>query len=218
MNFLQLCQQTRQELGSSGTGPDSVKNQSGHYKKIVDWVSLAHQEVQEAFSLANSNWGITTQSTTAGTRTYDPNDVWGLQFDRLVPNSVYAVVGTTTYPINVITWDEMRERIRIPMSGNVPNEVAMAPDHVLYFDPIPGINGSVKFEYEKLPQVLVENTDEPRLPTQYHWAIVWRAVMLGCAHDENQQLFVSARRNYASLVNRYSNRELPEMLQCGPLA
>ena len=45
--YLQLCVKLRQEVLAAGTGPSAVTGQVGEYKRIVDWIAQADEEVQQ---------------------------------------------------------------------------------------------------------------------------------------------------------------------------
>ena len=84
--------------------------------------------------------------------------------------------------------------------------------------PIPQDGLTAVMEFHRSPQVLSGNTDVPRMPERFHMAIVWRAVMFWCAHDENPALWQSANQNYRELVNKMTITELPKLGMTEPLA
>lgn len=212
MNFLELCQRTRQELGVSGTGPASTSRQVGHYKKIVDWVQDAHLEVQESLALNGYAMAWATVPLTDGVDTYDPDAQWGLQVKRLAPDSLCVQpVGNPARRTHLVeaSWDWMRARVASPTG--TPSAYAARPDGKIVLWPTPGDQLELHIEYERKSLPLASNTDVPWLPTEYHMAIVWRAVMFGTAHDEDLALFQSAKSNHAAIMSRVARQQLPTM-------
>lgn len=221
MNFLQLAKRVRQECGISGDGPPSTSGQAGIYAKIVDWVNAAHEEVQQHHLDWNFDWARVTLDLADGVESYSPASTWGLDFKALSKDGLYTyrtVDGERAkFWLQEIAWEEYRQLRQVGVAG-LPSYVALSPDKRLHFFPTP--NAGLKFvmEYFREPQVLAANTDEPRMPARYHMAIVWRAVMMWCAHDENPALFQVANANYRELLRKLQVTELPGMRTAGGLA
>ena len=70
--YLEICKRVRQEAGIAGTGPASVLNQTGEYKRVVDWVASAWEDLQNK----RSDWlwmqGDFTFVTIASQDSYTP--------------------------------------------------------------------------------------------------------------------------------------------------
>lgn len=221
MNFLEIAKRVRQECGLSGDGPANVAGQSGMYAKVVAWTRSAHEELQNLHLNWDFDWATHTQALTAGVESYAPASDWGLSLKRFDGNGLYVyrnVDGPAAKVwVPVIDWQTLRHA-RQPNVTGLPIYAAQAPDGKLYFFPIPDADLTAVMEYYKEPQVLEVNGDTPRIPARYHMAIVWRAVMFWCAHDENPALWQSANQNYRELVNKMTITELPEFISPEPLA
>ena len=221
MNFLEIAKRVRQECGISGDGPSSVGGQTGMYAKIVAWARDAFNEIQGSNEEWDFDWAMTTQPLVAGKERYDPINDWGLDHKAFVKRGTY-VYRTADGPHakhwpEFIGWQGLRE-LRLPDVRGIPVYASVAPDGSLYLYPIPDAGITAVVEYFRGPQVLTDNLDVPRLPERYHMAIVWRAVMFWCAHDENPALFQSAAENYRNIMRRLSVLELPDMDVAEPLA
>ena len=221
MNFLQIAKRVRQECGISGDGPSNVAGQAGMYAKIVDWVRAAHDEVQQAHENWNFDWAITEQPLVAGKEFYSLSGDWGLDYKALADDGLYVYrnadgpAAKTWVPIE--SWATVRT-LRTPNTTGLPIYAAMAPDERLCLFPIPDAGITAVLEYYRTPQVLTANTDTPRLPERYHMAIVWRAVMFWCSHDENPALWQAANQHYRDILHRMALSELPKMDEPEPLA
>lgn len=220
MNFLEIAKRVRQECGISGDGPSNVAGQVGVYAKIVAWVRSAYEEIEQHHVHWNFDWAMTQQPLLAGKEFYDPANDWGLDFKALASDGLFvyrAADGAAAKTwVAVVDWAMLRQ-LRTPGATGVPAYAAMAPDERLCFYPTPAAGWVATLEYWRRPQALVANTDIPRLPARFHMAIVWRAVMFWCAHDENPALWQSANQNYRELLNKMTITELPQMAQAEPL-
>lgn len=220
MNFLEMAQRVRQECGISGDGPAAVLGQSGISAKLVAWVQAAYEEIQGAHPW-RFNWGLHSQGLTAGVGTYDPVADWGLDFRELAHNPCYvyrtADGAVAKHWLCQVPWEQMREMVQPGLQG-VPLYCALRPDGLLQLHPEPQDGLTLVLEYAKNPALLEQNIDKPSLPERYHMAIVWRAVMFWCAHDENPALLASANSNYRLIMGRMYRSELPDLQLAETLA
>ncbi len=213
MKFLEIAKRVRQECGISGDGPAGVVNQSGMSAKIVAWVKSAFEEIQAAQPW-RFNWRVHTQALTVGVDCYDPVSDWGLSFRDWVqsPCFVYnAAMGPVSrHWLNELPWEQMREMVPSGALG-VPLYCGRRPDGKIQLHPAPQAGTTLVVEYIQNPAALEQNTDIPLMPERYHMAIVWRAVMFWCAHDDNPALMASANANYQAIMGRMRLSELPQM-------
>lgn len=220
MNFLELAKRVRQEVGYSGDGPVSVAGQVGVLAKVVDWTRTAWREVQGQSVLWRFSWASFTTTLTAGKESYDLKGDWSLDARKLTHAPLYVYRTTETgarYFVPLIPWTDFRKLA--PLAGEgFPVYCAQSPDSKLHLYPAPMAGLTAVLEYIRSPQELASNMDEPRMPAAYHMAIVWRAVMFACAHDENPPLFQSADMNYKSIMAQMMATEMDEIPMLEPLA
>jgi hypothetical protein len=220
MNFLEIAKRVRQECGISGDGPAAVVSQSGISAKLVAWVQAAYEEIQN-LQPWEFNWAEHTQPLTEGVALYDPVNDWGLDYRELAAEPIY-VYRTDDGPRSKhwlchVSWAEMRDLMQPGILG-VPVYCATRPDDTIQFHPEPQTGLTAVVEYIKNPATLVDNTDVPVIPARYHMAIVWRAVMFWCAHDENTGLYGAANQHYQTLLRKMMRSELPSMQMAEALA
>lgn len=221
MTFLEICKRVRQECGVSGDGPASVSGQVGIYKKIVDWVTAAHEEIQLKHNNWRFDWGTVTATLSDGVETYQPNDVWSLNARNWDFDSMYvyrtAEGPTSRTWLSRLDYNQYRQ-VRVPSVTGRPTYVSWAPNKALSFYPLPSSGLTLVADYWMEPMVMSANTDVPRIPSEHHMAIVWRAVMFWAASEENPALFQSARDNYQSVMNKLEQLELEGPFHAEPLA
>ena len=221
MNFLQICQRVRSETGVSGDGPSNVAGQVGMYKKLVDWVQAAHEEIQLRSPKWRFDWASHSAALTGGTERYLPSDVWSLDVRNWDFDSLY--VYPTSEGVQSRTWLAQVDyntyrQIRLPSVQGRPVHVSEAPDTALNLYPIPSDGLVFVGDYYKKPMVLVNNTDQPRIPLEYRMAIVWRAVMFWASSEENPALFQTAQQNFRSMMLKMEVTELDGPSETEPLA
>jgi hypothetical protein len=213
MNFLQLAQTVRRESGISGDGPVNVAAQTGMYGKVINWVQQAHEEIQLAEHQWRFDWAKTTQTLTAGQAVYDPLD-WNLQVRQWKRDTPYAYL-TANGPnsrhwLAFLSYPEM-VHLQTNDTTGLPVYFTETPDRKLELYPAPQAGVTLVMEYFRKPLVLVNNSDEPRMPSEYHMAIAWRAVMMCCAEIEDMARFGVAMKNYTEMMMRMRATELEPM-------
>lgn len=220
MNFLELAKAVRREAGISGDGPSNVSGQTGMYAKIVEWVRQAHDEIQLAEHQWRFDWARHTQPLTDGVDLYDPQD-WALsvrQWKRDTPYVYDAALGMQSrHWMNFVPYAAMVQ-LKSSDARGIPSYWTETPDRKLWLYPVPQDGLTLVMEYYQRPKVLAGNTDTPRMPAEYHMAIVWRAVMMCCAEIEDMVRLQIAQRNYAEMMLRMRATELPTMDQPEALA
>lgn len=219
MNFLELARAVRRESGISGDGPSNVSGQSGIYAKIVEWVQRAHEEIQLAEHQWRFDWARHTQALTAGQDVYDPLD-WGLQVRQIKRDTLYVRPTATPTARHWLTWVDYPSMVQLKSASvqGIPVYWTERPDRKIEFYPAPSADITLVMEYYQRPLRLTTNTSEPRIPTEYRMAIVWRAVMMCCAEIEDGARFQVAQRNYSEMMLRMRTTEIEPTVQPEALA
>lgn len=221
MNFLEICKRVRQETGVSGDGPSNVSGQVGMYAKIIDWVQTAHQDIQNRQQQWRFDWATISTPLTQGVETYLPSDVWSIDEKSWDFNSMYVyrtADGTASRTwLDRVDYNTYRQT-RIPTVQGRPIYVTWTPDRKLAFYPVPFGDLMFVADYYRKPQVMSANTDIPRIPSEYHMVIVWKAVMYWASSEENPALFQTAAMNYNSLMSKMETTEIEGPMEAGTLA
>lgn len=218
--FLQLVQRVRQECGIAGDGPSTVLNQTGIYGKLVNWVLAAHEEIQLKHTTWRFDWAQLS-AVLAAQESHEPTVDLGVSARQWDFDGAYCYTTASgeasRQPLVYLPYADYRD-LRIGASSGQPQFVTEAPNKELMFTPTPTGAQTVVLEYWKKPEVLAANSDIPRMPQAYHMAIVWRAVMFYCGHDESMQLYQEAKRNYERLISRMEETELERLEFAEPMA
>jgi hypothetical protein len=207
MNYLQLAQRLRAEAGLSGTGPASVASQTGMDKKLVDWVSTAWEEIQTLRNDWRFNWTEGTIPLTAGVDSYLPSNLGISDLNVWVLDTFRIEIGTEKHWLGYVPWPDFKRQYETTQQ-NRPSVFTIAPDLKIHLSQVPDQAYTLKAEYFKTPQILVDNGDIPRCPERYHMAIVYKALMMYSAHDDALQTFADANIRFTSLLNKMESTEL----------
>ena len=215
--FLDLCQQTRQEAGFTGNGPTTVINQQGQYAKIVSWVNRAYLETLTYRQDWDFMWAATTFNTVAAQGVYDltvNSTHWGQAaiFET-------ALGKTDQAPIDHMIYRDFYSAFLIgsPESGR-PTTFTIRPDGELLLYPVPDKVYTFSADYYKQALPMVNNTDVPLIPVQYHSVILYKALAHCTANTEDFSTYQYAERQFDIMVNKMERDQLPAYRTAGPLA
>lgn len=210
MNFLQLCQRLRQEVGGSGDGPPTVLNQKGENRLYVEWISQAWQEIQNYRMDWRFHWAELNQSITMG------NSIVSLPADLRTLNS--DTLHIQGHSVQVIRWEQMQRLRRQALSTNRPTACSMAPNGQLYLNTIADADYTLLGEYFAIPQVLTENGDIPLMPERFHMLIVYKAMMLYAGYENAPEVFTSGQLHFQQMLADAECDLLPVMEMPGAIA
>lgn len=186
MNFLALCKRVRQDAGVSGDGPSSVTGQTDILARIVTWTKNADEQLQLKNEDWRFLWAYGSGPTVAGRAEYHPADL-GLSSPRTLSNVVI-----NGEPLESQSWEWYLHNVlsegRESEQGT-PKIFVMRPDNKIMLWPTPNAVFTVHTDYYKRPVALVNGTDEPLIPSEFHEAIVCRALMFYAHYEEDTYLF-----------------------------
>lgn len=206
--FLDLCKAARRACGISGTGLTTVKNNTGDYEKIVEWVALADQELQSRWFdwdfLHVSTWST---STIAGVPTViAPTDIGSWDLDSFYLN--YSLpTGTKLTPMEYKEWRKtMRQGTQI---NQRPTNVVVKPDLSLILQSPPDAVYTLTADYWKRPAKMTENTDTSPIPEEYERIIISRVKMMYAEDGGSMVLLQAAQIEFDDLLDKLEAKYLP---------
>ena len=225
--FLELSQRLRLEAGISGTGPTTVVSQAGEYEKVVKWVATANEDIQNL----HTNWKFLQTSfdfdTIATTQNYtlaavSLTDLATWKIDTPDSLTIYSSVADESY-LTYMPWDDFRALYLFGSARSDtdrPTIVTIKPDNSLSFYPIPNAAFTVTGEYFKRAQVLdtTDDDEEPSFPSQYHMAVVWRALVHYGAFAAADEKYAHGQNEYKRLLRGLEGNQLPKITWGEPLA
>ncbi len=99
-----------------------------------------------------------------------------------------------------------------------PMRMSIAPNKSLCLGPIPVAGYTILGDYFRVPSYMAADADIPGLPSQYHMAIVYKALISYGEYEESPAVVQRGTRNFTSFMRRLTNDRLPEVELCGALA
>lgn len=217
MNFLQLVQRLRQECGVPGDGPDTVVNQSREMKRLVDWTAQACLELEE--EEASWEWMRRSVSfdTEAGKASYNPlTELDILDFGHWKDYSFRIYLTSVGVGNQILLsqcdYDTFRDYYLFgtrQITQARPTVMTVAPDRSLVFGLVPNDIYTVSGEYYRTPTVLTDDTQTPEMPSRYHMAIVYKAMIKYGLFQSAPEQITSGTEQYNKMLNKLRREQLP---------
>lgn len=222
MNFLELCQATARESGTVAGLPSftTVSNATGRIDKLVNWVRDAWVDIQNE----RTDWLflldyfekplVPGQTNYAGVS-------FGLEVARWMCDTCQRRTMTLYDPdigksdegfINQITWPNWQCRYdRGVHDSTRPQHWAVRPDGTLVIGPTPDKAYILRGEYRRKAQRLAADTDEPIMPSDFHRAIVWRALLNMANSDEAYESLRPLAAQYTAINSALVVDQTPDI-------
>jgi hypothetical protein len=188
VNYLAICQQTRQECDASGTGPSAVTNQTGESKRFVDWCAQAYTEIQNKRGDPAAGSGCARASPSTRRRARAPTPTARSPTSTTSPITRFK----DWYPeFQGLPYVD-RRGCRVPAGlhgvGPVPallplrdaepraaQHFSIDPDMQVRLGPAPDAIYTVSGDYQRSAQVLARTPTSPRCrPTSTCWSCTRR--------------------------------------------
>jgi len=210
MNFLELCQTVRQEVGISGTGPSTVLGQEGQLKAIVDFVVEADYQIHGLWKDWDFLWSQYSTSLAVGVA--EPALPKPADFGTWDLRSFYLDYNTSDWnslaPIDYIEWrDTLRQGVQ---DNSTPTYVIVRPNGNLLVHPYPDKVYTISADYWSVGTRLTANLDVSPIPVQYHRAIVARAKTMWAEREEAPEILLAASAEYQDVLDKLESQSLPE--------
>jgi len=227
MNKLQLFQRLKTEAGVSGNVPISTEGQTGQLGQLVNWIDTAYQDIQ----LLHDDWPFMQKEfsfeTISGKANYTPEEAGITNLLKWKTNTYDALrcyksaSGVSNEQIIVqYNWDNFK---RIFLIGNARNQTGrpkyytIKPNNSILFSPTPDDVYTVNGEYFQTPDVFIDDNSEPIFPSQYHLAIVWRALMFFGAYESAQERYSHGQNEFKRILRKMERDRLPAITWGAPL-
>lgn len=198
MNFIQLVQQVVRLSGMADSGPSTVADQVGDYRKAIDYVQMAHAEIQNEYHDWSFLWRAGSFTTDAGVADYPgPSDlgVWDQQRIYVDGQCIHV-------------YDHPDYCPQEQLSDSRPWAGVVLPSGDLRLIPAPDDSYPVSFEYFRMPRILQNNNDEPLIPSQFRMAIVGRALMMYGNYESAEEAKIQGSEIYQQFMDQLKDHQL----------
>lgn len=226
MTFLQLINALRQRCGIIGADLTRLANLSGEDKRCSNWISDAWMEIQAK----HTNWKFLQTSfsftTTASQQSYTPAQAGVTDLGNWKTDSfrIYQTSIGTNNEIWMSEWDydTFRNLYQFGAQRGVyarPVVFAIDPSKNILLGPGPNATGyTVLGQYFKVPSALSADSDTPSAPSQFHLAIVGKAMQKYGKYEAAPEILKEGEDLYKLWMTQLENDQLPKIDFGGPLA
>ncbi len=211
MNFLTLCQRTREKAGVAGSGPVSTVAQIGEIARVVNYVREAYEELQNkhrgsflrrdfAFTTVIGQ-GVYTKSVVSGTSTWLQDSF-----------QCYKAIADETW-LDYVPWESFRELYLRGLQRTQPGrpiKFTIAPDYGLRFWPVPDDVYTINGEQYRTNHEFASDTDVP-LFDQFHWIIVYSALEKYAQYVGDPAVYSGSERDHRKLARAFEFAYLPKI-------
>ena len=228
--YLQLSTQLRQLATDAGTGPTTVTGQTGELARFVTFISDYYVELQAE----RDDWlwlrKSFTVNTVAGTGEYAYTSCTDTatsaaiaRFSSWYKRSFKAYLSSGgvggEYDLVWMDWDDFKRKYRFgTLTNGVPRHVSMDPTMKFALGPKPDAVYVVSGDFNKGPQVLAADADEPEMPSRFHKLVAYGALMKYGLHRVAPEAIQLAQIEGARLRFALERDQLPPITTGGSLA
>lgn len=124
-------------------------------------------------------------------------------------------------PMGVRDYDEYRDAWLFGAQRTTytrPMIVAKAPDNTLVTGPVAAVGYTLVGDYFRIPSEMVAATDTPSLPSQYHWAIIYKAMMKYGASEAAPEVYDDGEQSFRQIIRTIIQTEARRPRLAGALA
>ena len=230
MNFLEIVQRIKRRCRVTGSVPVTVVGLNEEFARLVDFADESWMYIQ----LLRPDWKWMRYSmsfpTVAGQATYTLAQIkaTGTGFSNFgnweqdtFRNYLTAVGTNSEFLMGWIPYDVWRDAYQygaIRQTQTNPTQLTITPALGIGLGCAPLAGYTITGDYNKVATEMVANTDIPGLPSQFHMAIVYKAMMHYGVSEAKPEIYDEGEKEFRIMLARIELQQLPEMLICGPLA
>lgn len=215
--FLAKCQDFRDKVGISGSGPSTVVGQTGMNGKIVKWIADADELIQrkwEDWSFLFKEQQIITATASKSTFTLSDLNITDLakwKKPSFIMNPGTASYKQLAYEMTYQDWLISAERAGNLSEGEIDRVVIRPGDNALIFTPTPAADTTVWASYWYAVTRMTVDASTTLIPDRFEEAILYRAKMFYAEFEEDPDLYQSAMDDYDEIIEKLESACLPSL-------
>ena len=225
MNYLALVQRLRTECGVSGTNT-SVVGATGEWGRLCSWIATAWEDLQVEYPEWEWMRKPVSFNTVAQQGEYSPSvDLLLTDFGSWRENSFRCYLTAAGFGSEQLLgfkeYNEFRDYYLLASRRNTyarPTEITVAPNKNLILGLIPDAVYTVSGEYFKTPIVLSADADIPDLPTRFHMAIVYKAMISYGMFEGANEVVQRGEAQYRQMLNKIRYDQMPTITRGSALS
>lgn len=216
MNYLELVQRLRRKCRVAGANPATVQGvPNEETARLADWINEALFQIQSL----RQDWpwmrGAASFQTLDGQAEYTLAQIgvadladWDTRTFRSYKTDAGIKGEVFMTSLVYADWRDLYQYGNLRTQRTQPLNVTVLPNRGLGLGPTPQAGYTVLGEYWRLPQTLKADTDVPRIPEQYHMAIVYKAMSFYGASEAAAEVYQEGEVEYKRMLMRMLAREL----------
>lgn len=225
MNLLQLANRALLEFGVTTQPLTTTVGQVGEIGLLISqlqsaWIDIQADHQDWDFMLASTSF-----ETVAGQAVYTHDTDIGLtdfgKWDTdTFRNYVTSVGDISEVFMDVVPYDTWRNSYQygaLRYTQSRPLQFTVTPEKAIGLGPVPTSDYTVTCNYFKAPSELASDTSSPSMPSQYHMAIVYRAMISWGMYQSAGELVQRGREEFDKTMRRLAIDRLPQMQFSGAL-
>lgn len=218
MQYIDLVNRAKSEAGRSGGDLATVVGATGDDLQLCNWVAAAWDRIQRisqewawmrASILASITASQVTQDPAVDMLVQPANTAPLTDFRSFFPETEdYQVTlldpatPEDEGPLAFIEYPEFRARFVVGVhDAGRPRYWSVSPANKMLLGPTPDMVYHVRFDYRTAPTDLALDADVPTMPSEYHMAIVWNALLTLAAFDNAPEVYTRARDEYKEILS-----------------
>lgn len=219
MNFLQLANRAKRKCRVTGAAMTTVVDQAEEFARVIDFLNEAWMSLQ----LMRPDWkwmrNSMTFPTVAGQATYTLAQIeatgtgfsnfgnWDLETFRCYTTSV----GTNDeMELSWMPYDIWRDTYQMGATRTTetrPNQFTATPAHAIGLGCTPAAGYTISGDYYKVATEMAADIDTPSLPSQFHMAIVYRAMMFYGVSESSPEIYDEGKAEFDRMMSSIARHE-----------
>lgn len=222
MNYLQLVQALHRLLRTTGDAPTTVRNQTGINDELVFFVRQAWLDIQNSHPGWRFLWREGLLTLPLGSDVVSPATLADYGAPILAESEERRFItlrGSPTEsesPVDFVPFPAFQQSTidRGTRGPGQPSRFTILPDGRLRFDALADRAYTVRLNYRRTPQTLVDDADIPLCAEFYRMAIVWWAIVryYCTTRDGAERLRQKAMVELQREMQKLNNNEVMEAL------
>ena len=233
--YLELCQKLRSQcINGYASAPTTVSGQTGILERVVTWVADSWRTIQlrHDWTWARKPFKFNTVASTAAYADSDVTDVeaaavitrlkhWWVN-DRVNPPYCYLTSGGVAGQriLVFLPYEVFHRRYKFGVQQSMtgaPIHITVNDNNEIELGPTPDAVYTVTGHFQRSPQILALDDDEPEIPEEYHDLIVCRAVERYATRAVAPEVLADARLEGGRLMRALERQYLPRVRLGAPL-
>ena len=230
MNFLELANRTKRKCRVTGVAMTTVISQAEEFARLIDFINAGWMDIQ----MTRPDWkwmrNSMTFPTVAGQATYTLAQIestgsgfanfgnWDLDTFRSYTTSVGTNDET---PMSWMPYDVWRDTYQMGATRNTqtrPNQFTLTSLLGIGLGCTPADGYTISGDYYKVATEMALDADTPSLPSQFHMAIVYRAMMFYGVSEASAEIYDEGKEEFVRMMSRIALHQGSMMSVGRPLA